>query len=77
MLLSKGGGEMNKQQLKNIIDGMPDGMEVDDYLLELVNRALFSQRISIIFEIEDNIEKWDKEYQDAVKDATEFIGLRK
>ena len=68
---------MNKQQLKNIIDGMPDGMEVDDYLLELVNRALFSQRISIIFEIEDNIEKWDKEYQDAVKDATEFIGLRK
>jgi len=77
MLLSKGGGEMDKQQLKNIIDGMPDGMDVDDYLLELVNRALFSERNSIIFEIEDNIEKWDKEYQDAVKDATEFIGRRK
>jgi hypothetical protein len=77
MLLSKGGGEMDKQQLKNIIDGMPDGMEVNDYLLELVNRALYSERNSIIFEIADNIENWDKEYRDAVKDATEFIGLRK
>jgi hypothetical protein len=56
---------------------MPDGMDVDDYLLELVNRALYSERNSIIFEIEDNIENWDKEYQDAAKDATEFIGLRK
>jgi len=77
MLLSEGGGEMDKQQLKNIIVGMPDGMDVDDYLLVVVNRALFSERNSIIFEIEDNIENWDKEYQDAVKDATEFIGLRK
>jgi len=68
---------MTKDELAKIIDGMPDGMDVDDYLLELVNRALFSQRISIIFEIEDNIENWDKEYQDAVKDATEFIGMRK
>ena len=68
---------MDKQQLKNIIDGMPDGMDVDDYLLELVNRALYSERNSIIFEIEDNIANWDKEYQGAVKDATEFIGLRK
>jgi hypothetical protein len=68
---------MTKDEVKKIIDSMPQGMDVDDYLLEVVNRALFSERNSIIFEIEDNIEKWDKEYQDAVKDATEFIGLRK
>jgi len=68
---------MTKDEVKKIIDSMPQGMDVDDYLLEVVNRALFSERNSIIFEIEDNIENWDKEYQDAVKDATEFIGLRK
>ena len=39
---------MNKQDVKNLVDGMPDGMEVDDYLLELINRALFVERRAII-----------------------------
>jgi hypothetical protein len=35
---------MNKQEVKNIVDGMPDGMSIDDYLVEVVNRALFIER---------------------------------
>jgi hypothetical protein len=35
---------MNKQDVKNLVDGMPQGMDVDDYLVELVNRALFVER---------------------------------
>ena len=47
---------MNKQDVKNLVDGMPDGMEVDDYLLELINRALFVERRAII----DAIQNWDE-----------------
>ena len=47
---------MNKQDVKNLVDGMPDGMEVDDYLLELINRALFVERRAII----DAIQAWDE-----------------
>jgi hypothetical protein len=43
-MLPKKGGEMNKQEVKNIVDGMPDGMSVDDYLVEVVNRAIFVER---------------------------------
>ena len=42
---------MNKAQVKNIIDGMPDGMDIDDYLVELVNRSLFAERHAIIQQI--------------------------
>lgn len=35
---------MNKQEVKNIVDGMPSGMSVDDYLVEVVNRAIFVER---------------------------------
>lgn len=35
---------MNKEEVKNIVDGMPDGMSVDDYLVEVVNRAIFVER---------------------------------
>ena len=35
---------MDKQEVKNIVDGMPDGMSIDDYLVEVVNRALFTER---------------------------------
>ena len=47
---------MNKQDVKNLVDRMPDGMEVDDYLLELINRALFVERREII----DAIQAWDE-----------------
>jgi hypothetical protein len=43
-MLPKKGGEMNKEEVKNIVDGMPDGMSVDDYLVEVVNRAIFVER---------------------------------
>ena len=46
---------MNKQDVKNLVDGMPQGMDVDDYLVELINRALFVERRAII----DAIEAWD------------------
>jgi hypothetical protein len=44
LYLQAGGEKMNKQDVKNLVDGMPQGMDVDDYLVELVNRALFVER---------------------------------
>jgi hypothetical protein len=38
LYLQAGGEKMNKQDVKNLVD-MPQGMDVDDYLVELVNRA--------------------------------------
>lgn len=35
---------MNKQEVKNIVDGMPSGLSIEDYLVEVVNRALFIER---------------------------------
>jgi hypothetical protein len=54
-ILAGKGAKMNKQDVKNLVDGMPDGMDVDDYLVELINRALFVERRAII----DAIEAWD------------------
>lgn len=68
---------MTKDELAKIIDGMPDGMDVDDYLLEVVNRALFSERRAILIQIQKDTEDWDRDYREAVEEATEFIRERK
>ena len=73
MLLRKGGVEMNKAQVKNIIDGMPDGMEVDDYLVELVNRALFAERHAITEQVLTYTEGWDRIHRETALDVVEII----
>lgn len=35
---------MTKDEVAKIVEGMPDGMDVDDYLVELVNRAIYLER---------------------------------
>jgi hypothetical protein len=67
---------MTKDELAKIIDGMPDGMDVDDYLLEVVNRALFLERREIVVAIEDHIDHWDRDYKEAVREALEVISER-
>jgi len=67
---------MTKDELAKIIDGMPDGMDVDDYLLEVVNRALFLERREIVVAIEDHIDNWDRDYKEAVREALEVISER-
>jgi uncharacterized protein YeeX (DUF496 family) len=64
---------MTKDEVKKIIDSMPQGMDVDDYLVEVVNRALFLERQQIRKEIAHNIRDWDKDYREAVEEGTYFI----
>ena len=64
---------MNKAQVKNIIDGMPDGMEVDDYLVELVNRSLFAERHAIVDQILAYTENWDRVHRETALDVVEII----
>jgi len=64
---------MTKDEVKKIIDSMPQGMDVDDYLVEVVNRALFLERRAILNQIQSDIDHWDKDYREAVEEATEFI----
>jgi hypothetical protein len=35
-----GGHDMTKEELGAIVERMPQGMQADDYILELVNRAV-------------------------------------
>lgn len=35
---------MTKDEVAQIVQEMPDGMDVDDYLVELVNRAIAIER---------------------------------
>lgn len=35
---------MTKEELAKIVETMPQGMDIDDYLLELVNRAICVDR---------------------------------
>jgi hypothetical protein len=37
---SLGDNEMTRDEVAEIVHGMPQGMDADDYLVELVNRAL-------------------------------------
>lgn len=67
---------MNKQKLANIVDGMPQGMDIDDYLLELVTRALFVERREIMDAIEDHIAGWNKERRAIVLEAMKVIDGR-
>ena len=67
---------MTKDELAKIIDGMPQGMNVDDYLLEVVNRALFLERRAILDAIQEEIQGWDKDYRSAVTEALEVIDRR-
>jgi len=73
MLPKKGGVEMNKAQVKNIIDGMPDGMDIDDYLVELVNRSLFAERHAIIQQILAYTENWDRIHRETTLEVVEII----
>jgi hypothetical protein len=68
---------MTKDEVKKIIDSMPTGMDVDDYMVEVVNRAIYLERISILNRIDDNIMGWDRDNHDAVLEATDFIRRRK
>ncbi len=67
---------MNKQKLANIVDGMPQGMDIDDYLLELITRALFIERKEISDAIEDHIAPWDKERRQIVYEVMQVISAR-
>lgn len=67
---------MNKAELAKIVDGMPQGMDIDDYLVELVNRALFFERGACIQAIETRVADWDKDYREAALEAAEVIRER-
>ena len=64
---------MNKAQVKNIIDGMPDGMDIDDYLVELVNRSLFAERHAIVGQILAYTENWDRSHRETALEVVEII----
>lgn len=38
---------MNKEQVAEIIDGMPQGLSVDEFLVELATRAANSQKAQV------------------------------
>lgn len=67
---------MTKDELKQIVDGMPQGMDIDDFLLELVNRALFVERQECIKAVEAKVEDWDKDCKEAALEAIEAINER-
>lgn len=67
---------MTKNELKQILDGMPQGMDVDDFLLEVVNRALFLERNACIKAIEDEVQDWDRDMKEAALEASEVIRER-
>jgi hypothetical protein len=73
---SQKGGTMTKNELKQILDGMPQGMDVDDFLLEVVNRALFLERNACIKAIEDEVQDWDRDMKEAALEASEVIRER-
>ena len=64
---------MNKAAVKSIIDGMPDGMDIDDYLVELVNRALFAERHAIVQQILAYTENWDRIHRETTLEVVEII----
>lgn len=64
---------MNKAAVKNLIDGMPDGLEVDDYLVELVNRALFAERHAITQQVLTYTENWDRVHRETALDVVQII----
>lgn len=64
---------MTKEEVQKIVSGMPDGMNVNDYLTEMVNRALYLERQRLRRVIEDEIKGWDTKYQDAVYDAIQVL----
>ena len=69
---------MNKQDVKNLVDGMPQSMDVDDYLVELVNRALFVERERCIETCEEVSQKHRQMHNpDAESVADECIGAIK
>jgi hypothetical protein len=78
LYLQAGGEKMNKQDVKNLVDGMPQGMDVDDYLVELVNRALFVERERCIEACEQVSQKHRQMHNpDAESVADECIGAIK
>ena len=64
---------MTKEEVQKIVSGMPDGMNVNDCLTEMVNRALYLERQRLRRVIEDEIKGWDTKYQDAVYDAIQVL----
>ena len=50
---------MTKDEVARIVEGMPQGMDIDDYLVELVNRAIFLDRQSRITSEKAEVEDWN------------------
>lgn len=71
------GGNMTKEELSEIIHSMPDGMDVNDYLLEVVNRALFIERKAIAQKVLDYTENWDRIHRETALDVVEIVRERK
>jgi hypothetical protein len=68
---------MTKEELSEIIHSMPSGMDVNDYLLEVVNRALFLERKIIAQKVLDYTENWDRIHRETALEIVEIIGERK
>ena len=68
---------MTKEELSEIIRSMPDGMDVTDYLLEVVNRALFIERKAIAQKVLDYTENWDRIHRETALDVVEIVRERK
>jgi hypothetical protein len=46
---------------------------VDDYLVELVSRAIFLERKACIEAIEEEVKDWDRDYKAVALEAAEVI----
>lgn len=68
---------MTKEELSEIIHSMPSGMDVNDYLLEVVNRALFLERKIIAQKVLDYTENWDRIHRETALDVVEIVRERK
>jgi hypothetical protein len=72
-MLSERRAKMTKEELAEIVKTMPQGLVVDDYLVELVSRAIFLERKACIEAIEEEVKDWDRDYKAVALEAAEVI----
>ena len=68
---------MTKDEVAKLISTMPDNMSADDYIIEVVKRAMYMERRNCIDYLRNHVQDMDRQWRVFGNELADELGAKK
>ena len=68
---------MTKDEVAQLISTMPDNMSADDYIMEVVKRAMYMERCNCMGYLRSHVQGMDRQWREFGNELADELGAKK